>query len=449
MEQARSIVVLGAGPAGVAVALGLQRLGHAVTVIGVPRPFDAIEGVSERVVASMQAVGIKAALAAIHRPSPRWAQWGGTITQANTERLIHRSRFDALLWDDLRAHGIESLMGRVTQWSPEDGGHGLSVLPVDGRQTVHLRASFVVEARGRQAPHPAGGIRRGPNTVALLCRTQTPPGGNPFSAVVSDREGWAWMARLPTGEASLQWSMDPDVTPLPARAQLNAWVLERVLPLAKAHGFEMPADLTWHAHARAATAWLVPQLCGCNWVRVGDAAMAADPLSGNGIFQSMSSALQAPMVINTLLRYPNDAAVAQQFHQARVAHLFDRFGRMGRDFYRQASTYPSQSTESTFWRKRCQWPDLSPTHPQPGKPKVVQKPVIDQDRIRLADVVVTEAQPLGVWRVGGVSAAHALEAAEGAPETRVQAISLKCQCSVERAEAVLRWMVAEDWLPPV
>ena len=49
----RPVVVLGAGPAGAAVALGLRRLGHTVTVVGVPRAFDAIEGVSDRVVAGL------------------------------------------------------------------------------------------------------------------------------------------------------------------------------------------------------------------------------------------------------------------------------------------------------------------------------------------------------------------------------------------------------------
>jgi len=40
-----------------------------------------------------------------------------------------------------------------------------------------------------------------------------------------------------------------------------------------------------------------------------------DPLSGNGIFQSLSSALVAPAVINTLLRQPDSADLARRFYQ--------------------------------------------------------------------------------------------------------------------------------------
>ena len=39
------IVILGGGPAGCTVALGLKRLGYRVTLITAARPFDAIEGI--------------------------------------------------------------------------------------------------------------------------------------------------------------------------------------------------------------------------------------------------------------------------------------------------------------------------------------------------------------------------------------------------------------------
>ena len=56
------IIILGAGPAGGAVALGLIRLGYEVIVVGQPRPFDAVEGISERVVEGLKGAGFKRAL---------------------------------------------------------------------------------------------------------------------------------------------------------------------------------------------------------------------------------------------------------------------------------------------------------------------------------------------------------------------------------------------------
>ncbi len=444
MEQERPIVVLGAGPAGVAAALGLQRLGHAVTVVGVPRPFDAIEGVSDRVAAGLQSVGIRVALDAIQAPSPRQAEWADKQTAVNRERLVDRTRFDALLWAELPSHGIERLAARVTRWQRASGGHELVLRPADGGPAMTVRAGFVVEARGRQAPHPPEGVLRGPETVALLCHSQGVAGGPPGSAVVSLEDGWAWMARLPSGATSWQWTIDPDATRFPPRADLTHWVLERLAPIARARGFGMHAGAAWRTHARTSTAWMAPEVCGDDWIRVGDAAMAADPLSGNGMFQSLSSALQAPMVVHTLLRHPGDAAVARRFHQERVAGLFDRFARIGRDFYAQESRWP----ESPFWVKRRSWPDTLHAHAPNGlaRPQVAWRPVIDRDRIRLAEVVVTEAQPLGVWHVDGMLAADAWRAVQGASDAPA-AIAAICHCSLSRAQAVLDWMRAQGWLP--
>lgn len=73
------------------------------------------------------------------------------------------------------------------------------------------------------------------------------------------------------------------------------------------------------------------EVAGINWLRVGDAAMAVDLLSGNGIFQSLSSALQAPAVINTLLQRPERAELARRFQQQRAGLLCYRAELAGAD----------------------------------------------------------------------------------------------------------------------
>lgn len=419
--QERGIVVLGAGPAGAAVALGLRRLGHAVTVIGVPRVFDAIEGVSDRVVAGLRGVGIEAALAAIAEPSPRRATWAGQTTALNHERLADRAAFDRLLWQELLDHGAECLAARVMRWTPGADGHELQIQRPDETQPQTLLALFVVEARGRLAPHPPQGVARGPETVALLWRGQGVPGGEAGSAVESLPDGWAWCARLPGGAVALQLTVDPSAVALPPRAQLGAFIRERLSNVEAALPFlDMPATEV-HALARTSGAVCAPEVCGANWLRVGDAAMAADPLSGNGIFQSLSSALQAPMVVHSLLNHPADAPHALRFHAERVQGLFQRFARIGRDFYAQETRW----ADRPFWAARRAWPDALPAHGEPGAvpPRIEQRPVVDRDRIRLAEVVVTADQPLGIWHVDGVEMAPLWRAARTAPGGEAEALA--------------------------
>jgi hypothetical protein len=135
--------------------------------------------------------------------------------------------------------------------------------------------------------------------------------------------------------------------------------------------------------------------------------MAVDPLSGNGIFQSLSSALIAPAVINTLLQHPAERALAAQFYRERVHHTFFRFARMGRDFYRMESRWQA----SEFWRQRQAWPDDEPSHSAaaPAFVGVENRPVVAGGRIRLQPVAVTSDQPLGIWHVGGIELAPLLQ----------------------------------------
>ncbi|WP_127806895.1 FAD-dependent oxidoreductase [Hydrogenophaga sp. NH-16] len=440
----RPVVVLGAGPAGAAVALGLRRLGHTVTVVGVPRAFDAIEGVSDRVVAGLRGVGIEAALAAIAEPSPRRATWAGQTTALNSERLVDRTAFDRLLWQELQDHGIECIAARVMRWAPGEhgeSGHALQIQRPDDTQPRTLRVRFVVEARGRLAPHPPQGVTRGPETVALLWRGQGAPGGEAGSAVESLPGGWAWCARLPGGAVALQLTVDPSSITLPPRAQLGAFIRERLSTVEAALPFLDTAATEVHALARTSGAVLAPEVCGDRWLRVGDAAMAADPLSGNGIFQSLSSALQAPMVVHTLLNHPGDAPHARRFHTERVQGLFQRFARIGRDFYAQEQRWADQP----FWSARRAWPDALPAHGAEGDapPHIEQRPVVDRDRIRLAEVLVTAGQPLGIWHVDGVEVAPLWRAAQAAPGREVEALVPLLGGDTGRAQAALRWLRAQ------
>lgn len=389
------IVVLGAGPAGAAVALGLKRLGHAVQVVSEWRRFAAVEGVSQRVLDGLRQAGLNRALACAAAPSPRRVLWNGDGQSINQECLLDRPQFDAAIREDLRDAGIDLLEARVQRVESDAGGH---LIHLDAGEP--LRADFLVEARGRQAPL-AGGRLRGPETLSLLNQWQEEP-GHPGSAVESLTDGWAWMARLQDGRC--YWQITLDARDLPPKEQLPAYCTQRRSQSALVRELFgdaalQPASL----HARSSTAILFHEASVPNWLRVGDAAMAVDPLSGNGIFQSLSSALQAPAVINTMLQRPERAELARRFHQRRVEHLFLRFARTGRDFYALEQRWPEQP----FWRDRRTWPDAEPMHAAAdfSQVRVERAPVIHGDLIEEAPVVITADQPLGIWHLQGIELA--------------------------------------------
>lgn len=391
------IVILGAGPAGCAVALSLRQLGYRVCMVSEWRRFAAVEGISARVLEGLRQVGLHQALASAAEPTPRRVLWNGLDQAANTEQLLDRPVFDAALRRDIAEAGVELREGRVRQLLQENGRHRVVL---DGGDS--LLADFLVEARGRQAPLSEGRVR-GPETLSLLCSWQG-VAGRAGSAVESLEDGWAWMAALADGRCYWQVTLDAGASELPAREGLSAYCQARRKSSAlAAELFGESAHTLAPVYARSSTAILVQQLVGENWIRVGDAAMAVDPLSGNGVFQSLSSALQAPAVINTLLQCPDKAELACRFHQQRIEHLFMRFARTGRDFYAMEQRWP----EHDFWRARRGWPDTQPLHAAADleQVRVARMPVLNGALIDEAEVVVTADQPLGIWHINGVALA--------------------------------------------
>ncbi|MGY4818348.1 flavin-dependent monooxygenase QhpG [Pseudomonas chlororaphis subsp. piscium] len=434
----RPLLILGAGPAGAAVALGLRRLGYEVALVSEWRRFPALEGVSLRVLEALRGAGLGRALEAGLQASRRQVAWNGQSHGQNVEYLLDRPRFDRGLREDLREAGVELIEGRVLEVQSSSSGHRLRI---EGQ--AERFADFLVEARGRQAPalsKELGKGLRGPETLSLLNRWQGAPGAT-ASAVHSLEDGWAWMARQADGQCYWQLTVDVASAALPGKAQLLDYCRQRRQGSALAREFF--ADGPEHdlqLHARSSTAILCPQVCGDHWIRVGDAAMAVDPLSGNGIFQSLSSALQAPAVINTLLQRPERAALAQRFHAQRVEQLFLRFARIGRDFYADEQRW----AERPFWQARRQWPDTEPAHRVAdfSALRIEHAPVLRDGLVDQAEVVITPDQPLGIWHVQGVELAPLLRRLPNEPAQQVLA-----GLSAEQDRAVRGWLLGQGYKP--
>lgn len=435
------VLVLGCGPAGAAAAIGLARLGYRVTAAGEPRRFRAVEGISERVLAGLRSAGFETALAAVHEPSARSAVWNGVSGSANTERLVDRERFDLALLEDLARSGVRTVAARVARCGRDSGGYLAVLEKSDGPR--ELRARFLVEARGRAAPLDRSRVR-GAETVSLLQVWRGGPAPS-ASAVESFDDGWAWMARLPQGERWLQLTLDAATAALPPKHALADWCAQRLRALDASAPFLRDAAPAGELQARASTPVLAGEVTGDDWIRIGDAAMAVDPLSGNGIFQALSSALQAPAVVNTLLHRPQSGELAKSFYRARVEGLFYRFARIGRDFYAQESRW----RDRPFWSARRAWPDGAPVHRAfvPADVRVERRPVVCNGFIEEAETVVTPDELGGIWRVDNLSAAELLRAARnahGVPPDRALAPLLGG--NHDRAAAALAWMREAGWI---
>ncbi len=397
------VLVLGAGPAGVAAARGLVALGHSVALIGATRPYAAIEGLSERALVALESAGCDEARARVGPEVRRVATWNNETSEANRERLTERQAFDQALRLDATAAGITTMEARVKAVKERPDGWRIAARGADG-QPITLEGGFLIEARGRAAPArvPGDGARgqRGPATTALVRRWCLAPDGTAMTAVAAFRDGWCWYVTLGEGSALLQVFVSGGPGALPPRRDLAAFYQGLVAQIPEAAGWLNGATSEGPVEARNAAPRLAGTLIGPRFARVGDAAFAADPLSGHGVFQALALGLALPAVVNTLTRRPTDRALAEAFYRERVEDGFLRMARTGRDFYRQETRWPVQD----FWRRRVAWPDARPAHAAPGSapPRAAERPVSEDGYIRARPVIVTPDYPRGIWRVAEV-----------------------------------------------
>ena len=445
MNQTFDVVVLGAGPAGCVTAIQLARIGYQVAVVGRPRRPPGWEGLSQRTVEGLHAAGCYSAVGALGPEVRRWASWNGKQASANRERIVDRGRFDATLRDDVAESGGALFDGSAGRYAETDAGWIVAVQRRDAAP-LSLTADFLVEARGRQAP--LRGARRvaGPASTALHRMLALPKAWQPMTAVESFADGWAWFAAEAGTRGALQIILSSETAEFPRRVELTAFYQSKLAALPELGRLLAAAKPIGPVTARTATTVLVSPIVGRQFIRVGDAAVTVDPLSGSGIFEAIGGALAAAPVVNTLLRHPDGSQLAIDYYRERAEDNFLRHSRIGRDFYQQEQRWST----SKFWQVRQTWPDDQPAR-QPStsaEPQIVGRPVVKDDRITLDEVIVTADQPRGVWQVAGVPLVPLLRALREGVSTLDQAAD-RLQRSPGDVIVARQWLIHRRLTAPL
>jgi len=398
-EMVADILVLGGGPAGVVVAAQLAKLGyHVILATERMRP-PAVEGLSERGVEGLRAAGFERSLQAVGARACRIAYWNGTDAAANQEHIVDRRLFDVALRRDAVALGVEVVYGRVGR-SETDGQQYRVQLHRRGQSQLLLAADYLVEARGRRAPL-SGGVRvHGPATVSLA-RVWKSTRPRPQTVVASFADGWIWYGAGNDSRSVLQIIVASQNRRLTGRSALTS-LYDQLLKDADDVGHLIAnARPVGPIIVRNAGPMFTEPLVGERYLRVGDAGVAMDPLSGHGLYEAFGSALAAAPVINTILRQSERAHLAQEFFYERAMDVFYRSARTGRAFYAMERQWPDRP----FWAERREWPDRHPAHAPAGKGEasIRIRAVIRNHLVDEQEVIVTPDHPRGVWQVAGVA----------------------------------------------
>lgn len=146
-------------------------------------------------------------------------------------------------------------------------------------------------------------------------------------------------------------------------------------------------------------------------VRIGDAALALDPLSGQGVHEAIGSAHVGVAAINSFLTGTEWAPVAR-FVDERASELWRRGVQTAGHFYRlqadRARAAPFWDATATECERLAAEAAAATSDPRPGRFEA--RPVLNGERIEVRSVWVSARWPRGLWRVARHNTSDARQA---------------------------------------
>ncbi len=362
MTEDVDVFVLGGGPAGCATAVSLARAGHSVVVVERGAYDDVRLGETLPPAAQplLSTLGVwDQFLDDGHAASPGIQSVWGRAQRSHNDFIfnpygtgwhIDRRRFDAMLAHAAEDAGATVLREACVVASAADANGDWEIGVIRGDVRRRWRTKFLIDATGRASTiaRKRGGRRR--SCDHLIGAVGFLPAGSPHrtpnqcTLVEAVEEGWWYSAFLPDTRCVVAYMTDAD---LYARGVLRSdcfW--QEQLDKARFTRARVPAvRLESPPIVVAANSFRTDPPSGRNWLAVGDAAVAFDPLSSQGISKALQSGLEGARAAAGHLS--GDDTLLHDY-SARISGGFERYLQVRRAYYGKEGRW----RRSAFWWRR-------------------------------------------------------------------------------------------------
>ena len=392
MNSNKKIVVLGAGIAGTSTAIGLKKLGFDVTVIYKNRPFTAFEGFSQKTKEGLISQGCINASKLLVEQSLRNSNWATKSNRVNYEFVVNRSILDNALLEDLKENQIKIIEAKVVGAIDSLEEKPKITYKID-EEKYDLIADFMVDARGRFTPFKDEYIC-GPKSFSLLQELELENIKENKTSIDSVKDGWIWQAYVGNKRGYIQFSCDEEfLNRVNSFEDMLKILQEQDIKLWSLNNYKVVGKLV----KRDSFCKIHKEIINNKMILVGDSASSVDPLSGNGAFQAMSMSSIAPYVINTILNKSEvEQKVAIDFYKSRVEFIFDKFTKIGKEFYLFEKRF-----DTIFWKKRQTWPQ-NKDELENQIPRIEKKAVVKNGFVNQSEVIITKENPFGACYFGNI-----------------------------------------------
>jgi flavin-dependent dehydrogenase len=180
--------------------------------------------------------------------------------------------------------------------------------------------------------------------VAFYAPDARTPAANNTTLVEAVEDGWWYSALLPNGQMVAAFMTDADIYARASKSARYFWneELQRTKHTKARLYAGVPTPVTKVVSANSSC---LDKTVGKNWLAVGDAAMAFDPLSSQGVYKALETGLQAAEAIRNRLFGDAEAFLK---YAARLEKHFDRYLDLRAYYYSKERRWP----DSLFWKRR-------------------------------------------------------------------------------------------------
>jgi flavin-dependent dehydrogenase len=348
----KSIYILGAGPAGIVTALKLKQLEYNPLILECKKGsgIDLAQSLSPGVFTLLETIGI--GMNEFHEtcgPIVRGFKfWNGEMIE--TERppgfLTERNQFDSSLREIAIKRGICLLTdARVISLEQTNRGWKICFLH-EGKYQIRI-ADFLVDATGKKSLIRGTKKRVTAATLAISGNWYNTGFEKNQTVLESGKNFWLWGATLSSGVFHTTLFMDPELSRIPGGDGL-ARMYKYYLGRTELFKSCLMGKLRGNLIANDVTPFYYDNPSGLNYIKVGESSAGLDPVSSQGIQSSMTGAIQAAIVINTIISEPKNVSLAIKFYRERQQELI----RLHIDKISAVYSAAFPGKDYPFWAKR-------------------------------------------------------------------------------------------------
>ncbi len=352
-------LVVGGGPGGLACALELRRkYGLSVAVVDGrcterTRPGQSLCSAARPILESLDAWTVFQGLGLSPSP-PTTAAWGTSDLEAQDHLttpsgrgwLLQGSGFDRLLSELAREAGVLCLGERDVVDPCFEEGRWITAVGEEG--AIRISARFLIDATGRSARvarQLGASLHVLDRQVALVATVQTSAVPEPSTLIETFPEGWCYSVPAPDRTLFVALLTDSDLARTMEFSDPTRWLgFLKSLPHT---GARVANAATPHAIRSApAHSSRLNRFHGTDWIAVGDAAAAYDPLAGGGIVRALDSGIRAARAVHEKLAHERSEELAE--YQAYMTIQFERYAKSRRTTFQSEPRFQT----ATYWQRR-------------------------------------------------------------------------------------------------